>query len=220
MQPKPDQNKKSGTQVKKAPTAQPGPADVGSANTPSPSSGQTTSGQTTSGQTTSGQTTSGPTAGQQTGGGNDLLQHAKQTTSEVVDQVQQQAGSRLDRQKDEAAKDLQQLAGALRHLGDELGGQQQAGPIAQYAAQYGRKAADGIERLTNYLRTNDTKALVSEIESFGRRQPALLLGGAFLLGLAGARFFKSSMSPSEQYTGRALPPPHQPSHVSTTTAAL
>ena len=210
MQPKPDQNKKSGTQVKKAPTAQPGPADVGSANTPSPSSGQTASGQTTS----------GPTAGQQTGGGNDLLQHAKQTTSEVVDQVQQQAGSRLDRQKDEAAKDLQQLAGALRHLGDELGGQQQAGPIAQYAAQYGRKAADGIERLTNYLRTNDTKALVSEIESFGRRQPALLLGGAFLLGLAGARFFKSSMSPSEQYTGRALPPPHQPSHVSTTTAAL
>jgi len=210
MQPKPDQNKKSGTQVKKAPTAQPGPADVGSANTPSPSSGQTASGQTTS----------GPTAGQQTGGGNDLLQHAKQTTSEVVDQVQQQAGSRLDRQKDEAAKDLQQLAGAVRHLGDELGGQQQAGPIAQYAAQYGRKAADGIERLTNYLRTNDTKALVSEIESFGRRQPALLLGGAFLLGLAGARFFKSSMSPSEQYTGRALPPPHQPSHVSTTTAAL
>ena len=209
MQPKPDQNKKSGTQVKKAPTAQPGPADVGSANTPSPSSGQTASGQTTS----------GPTAGQQTGG-NDLLQHAKQTTSEVVDQVQQQAGSRLDRQKDEAAKDLQQLAGAVRHLGDELGGQQQAGPIAQYAAQYGRKAADGIERLTNYLRTNDTKALVSEIESFGRRQPALLLGGAFLLGLAGARFFKSSMSPSEQYTGRALPPPHQPSHVSTTTAAL
>ena len=210
MQPKPDQTKKSGTQVKKAPTAQPGPADVGSAHTPSPSSGQTASGQTASGQT----------SGQQTGGGNDLLQHAKQTTSEVVDQVQHQAGSRLDRQKDEAAKDLQQLAGAVRHLGDELGGQQQAGPIAQYAAQYGLKAADGIERLTDYLRTNDTKALVSEIESFGRRQPALLLGGAFLLGLAGARFFKSSMSPGEQYTGRALPPPHQPSHVSTTTAAL
>ena len=205
MQPKPDQSKKPGTQVKKTPTAQPGAGDVGSANTPSQSSGQSASGQT---------------SGQQTGGGNDLLQHAKQTTSEVVDQVQQQAGSRLNRQKDEAAKDLQQLAGAVRHLGDELGGQQQGGPIAQYAAQYGRKAADGIERLTNYLRTNDTKALVSEIESFGRRQPALLLGGAFLLGLAGARFFKSSMSPNEQYTGRALPPPHQPSHVPTTTATL
>jgi hypothetical protein len=153
----------------------------------------------------------------------DLLQQAKQTTSEVVGQVQQQAGSRLDRQKDEAANDLQKLAGAVRHLGDELGGQQQ-GPIAQYAAQYGQKAAQGIERLTNYLRTNDTRALVSEIENFGRRQPALLIGGAFLLGLAGARFFKSSTSPGAQYTrqstGRALPPEYQPSHVPTTTATL
>ena len=189
MQPKPEQSKKSQPVVK---PRQPGQAgDVGSASQ------------------TSGQTS----------GGDDLLQHAKETTGEVVDQVQQQAGSRLNRGKDEAAKDLQKLAGAVRHLGDELGGEQQ-GPIAQYAAQYGRKAAEGIERFTNYVRTNDTKALVSEIENFGRRQPALLLGGAFLLGLAGARFFKSSMSPNEQYTGRALPPPHQPSHVPTTTATL
>ena len=167
---------------------------------------------------------------QTSGGANELLQQAKQTTSEVVDNVQQQAGSRLDRSKDEAAKDLQKLAGAVRSMGDELGGEQQ-GPIAQYAAQYGRRAAEGIERFTNYLRTNDTKALVSEIESFGRRQPALLLGGAFLLGLAGARFLKSSMTPAAsmtlndsmssnaQNTSRALPP-HQPSHVPTTTATL
>jgi hypothetical protein len=205
MQPKPDQAKKSGTQVKTSPTAQPTQAgDVGS-----PKTGGQTSSQQTSGQQTPGQT----------GGANDLLQHAKQTTSEVVDQVQQQAGSRFNRQKDEAANDLQKLAGAVRHLGDELGGEQQ-GPIAHYAADYGRKAAEGIERFTNYLRTNDTRALVSEIENFGRRQPALLLGGAFLLGLAGARFFKSSASPGESYSRRALPTPHQPSHVPTTTATL
>ena len=197
MQPKPEQSKKAGSASKSRQPAQAG--DVGS---PSQTSGQTS-------------------------GGDDLLQHAKETTGEVVDQVQQQAGSRLNRGKDEAANDLQKLAGAVRHLGDELGGQQQ-GPIAQYAAQYGRKAAEGIERFTNYLRTNDARALVSEIENFGRRQPALMLGGAFLLGLAGARFFKSSMSPNDQYTGqytgqstgRALPPPHQPSHVPTTTATL
>jgi len=155
-------------------------------------------------------------------GGNDLLQHAKQTTSEVVDQVQQQAGSRLDRQKDEAAGELQKVAGAVRHLGDELGKPEQ-GPIAQYAAEYGKKAADGLERLTNYLRDNDTRALVSEIGNLGRRQPALLIGGAFLLGLAGARFLKSSMPATQTNTnlGRGLPPPpHQPSHVSTTSATL
>jgi len=155
--------------------------------------------------------------------GEDLLQHAKQTTSEVVDKVQQQAGSRLDRGKDEAAKELQKVAGAVRELGEGLGGQDQ-GPIAHYAAQYGKKAADGLERLTNYLRENDTRALVSEIEKFGRRQPAILLGGAFLLGLAGARFFKSSMpaaTESNMNLGRGLPPPpHKPAHVQTTSAAL
>ena len=155
-------------------------------------------------------------------GGNDLLQQAKQTTSDVVGQVQQQAGSRIDRQKDDAANEIQKVAGAVRQLGDQLGSQDQ-GPIAHYAAEYGKKAADGLERLTNYLRQNDAKALVSEIENLGRRQPALLIGGAFLLGLAGARFLKSSKSASESNMklGRGLPtPPQQPAHVSTTSATL
>ena len=159
------------------------------------------------------------------GTADNLLQHAKETTSNVVDQVQQQAGSRIDRRKDEAVSELEKVAGAVRQLGQGLGDQQQ-GPLVQYAAEYGKKAADGLERLTNYLRQNDTRALVSEIEDFGRRQPAILLGGAFLLGLAGARFLKSSMSAaSNRYdtdSGRALPPPppHQQARVQTTSGAL
>jgi hypothetical protein len=149
----------------------------------------------------------------------DLLQHAKQTTNEVVGQVQQQAGSRLNRQKDEAATDLEKVAGAVRKLGEGLGGDEQ-GPIAQYAAEYGKKAAEGIDRLTNYLRQNDAKALLNEVQNLGRRQPVLLIGGAFLLGLAGARFLKSSMPADEPYTNRALTTPKQPAHVSTTSAAL
>jgi len=157
------------------------------------------------------------------GNGEDLLQQAKQTTSEVVGQVQQQAGSKIDRQKNEAAGELQKLAGAVRHLGDQLGAGHEQGPIAHYAAEYGKKAADGLDRLTNYLRTNDTKALVNELQNIGRRQPALMIGGAFLLGLAGARFLKSSMAAnvSDTNLGRGLPPPsHQPPHVQTTSAAL
>lgn len=157
------------------------------------------------------------------GKADELLQHAKQTTTEVVDQVQQQAGSRIDRQKDEAASELEKVAGAVRQLGEGLGGDDQ-GPIAHYAAEYGRKAADGLERLTNYIRQNDSRALLHEVEKLGRRQPALLLGGAFLLGLAGARFLKSSMAPAAEpdtNLGRGLPPPpQQPSHVQTTSAAL
>jgi valyl-tRNA synthetase len=160
------------------------------------------------------------------GTADDLLQHAKETTSNVVDQVQQQAGSKIDRRKDEAANELQKVAGAVRQLGQGLGAQEQ-GPLVQYAAEYGRKAADGLERFTNYLRQTDTRELVREVESFARRQPAIVMGGAFLLGLAGARFLKSSMSGAttrhDMDYGRALPPPpppHQPIHVPTTSAGL
>lgn len=159
------------------------------------------------------------------GTADNLLQHAKETTSNVVDQVQQQAGSSIDRRKDEAANEIQKVAGAVRQLGQGLGGEDQ-GPLVQYAAQYGQKAADGLERLTNYLRQTDTRELVREVESFARRQPAIVMGGAFLLGLAGARFLKSSMSSaSNRYDtdfGRALPPPppHQPAHVQTTSAGV
>jgi hypothetical protein len=165
---------------------------------------------------------------QRTSSGNadDLLQHAKETTSNVVDQVQQQAGSKIDRGKDEAASQLEKVAGAVRQFGQGFGDQQQ-GPLVQYAAEYGRKAADGLERFTHYLRETDTREIVHEVESFARRQPALVLGGAFLLGLAGARFLKSSMSGAaprhdlDMDFGRALPPPptHQPIHVPTSTSA-
>jgi hypothetical protein len=39
---------------------------------------------------------------------------------------------------------------------------------------------------------------VSEAEDFARRQPALFLGGAFALGLLGARFLKSSGQQASQ----------------------
>jgi hypothetical protein len=163
----------------------------------------------------------GKNIGGESAGGNDLLQQAKQTTTEVVDQVQQQAGSRLNRQKDEAANDLKRVADAVRQLGDGLGNQEEQGPIAQYAAEYGKKAAENIERLTNYLRTNDAKKLVTEVENFGRRRPALLLGGAFLLGFAGARFLKSSAANAELNVNanRALPSPPAPPARPVTTSA-
>src|SRR5437870_2947775 len=103
------------------------------------------------------------TTASQSNAGDDLLQHAKDTTGKVVDQVQQQATSRIDRQKENAATDLQKVADAVRQMGDGLKTQDQ-GPISQYAADYGRKAAENIERLTNYLRANDTKKLVRDVE--------------------------------------------------------
>ena len=131
--------------------------------------------------------------GQQTGGEQDLLQHAKQATGNIVNKVQQQAGSQLTRQKETAASELSQVANAVRRIRENLP-QQDLGPIARVVGDYGEKAANSLERLSTYVREKDPKQLLDDVQNFGRRRPALMLGGAFLLGFAGARLIRSSMS--------------------------
>jgi hypothetical protein len=153
----------------------------------------------------------------QQGGEQDLLQHAKHATGEIVNQVQQQAGTQIERQKESAANDLTQVVNAVRRFGESLGADQ-GGPIARYAAEYGDKAAQKLEQLSTYIREQDPKRLLADVQNFGRRRPAILLGGAFLLGLAGARLIKSSMDAGtgmrESHGSNVLPPTVSGSNVS------
>ena len=140
------------------------------------------------------QGTTGQNAGEQ-----DLLQHAKQAGGEIVNQVQQKAGSQFAEQKDSAVSDLSHVAQAVRRFGESLAGEK-GGPIARYAAEYGDKAANSLERFSTYIREQDPKQLLNDVQKFGRRRPALLVGGAFLLGFAGARLIKSSMEQAAQHS--------------------
>ena len=143
-------------------------------------------------------------------GEQDLLQTATQATGDIVNQVQQQAGSTFTRQKESAATDLSQVVQAVRQFGQSLSGEE-GGPIARYAAEYGDKAANSLERLSTYIREQDPKQLLNDVQNFGRRRPALLLGGAFLLGFAGARLIKSSMDVESRQTYNADTPASRPS---------
>jgi hypothetical protein len=143
--------------------------------------------------------TAGVSTNQQTGGQNqDLLQHAKQAGGEIVSQVQQQASTQIDRGKETATNELSQVVNAVKQLGQTLSSGEANGPIARFAAQYSDKAANSLERMTNYIREQDAQRLLNDVQNFGRRQPALLLGGAFLLGFAGARLIRSSMDAASQ----------------------
>jgi hypothetical protein len=143
--------------------------------------------------------TAGESTNQQTGGQNqDLLQHAKRAGGEIVSQVQQQASTQIDRGKETATNELSQVVNAVKQLGQTLSSGEANGPIARFAAQYSDKAANSLERMTNYIREQDAQRLLNDVQNFGRRQPALLLGGAFLLGFAGARLIRSSMDAASQ----------------------
>jgi len=121
-----------------------------------------------------------------------VLTEAKETISNVASQAGDKVTSGLDKQRTRAAEGIGSIAQALRQTSDQLRQQDQQAPTHQYVST----AADQVERFSNYLRQTDVSQMVSGIEQFARRQPALFLGSAFVLGLLGARFLKSSSGPN------------------------
>lgn len=124
----------------------------------------------------------------------DVAHQAREKATEIKDQVKDQAREKVNthvsQQKDRAAEGLGTVANALRQTGHNLR-EQDGNPVHEYMA----KAADSVERLSGYLQNKSVGEIVSEVEGIARREPALFLGGAFALGLLGARFLKSSGQP-------------------------
>jgi hypothetical protein len=97
-------------------------------------------------------------------------------------------------QKNLAADRVTGFADALRHASSDLDEQGQS-----LVSGVVRQAADGLERVSGAMRSNDVDDLVGSIEDFARRQPAVFIGSAVLAGFGIARFMKSS---SERRRGR------------------
>ncbi len=113
---------------------------------------------------------------------------------EGAEQLKHKAVERVEDVRDKAyaskarmAERVQRLGSALRSAGDNLK-QQDDDVVARYA----EKVSGRIERAAEYLRRSDPQQVLHDVEGFARREPAVFLGGAFLVGLAAARFLKSS----------------------------
>ena len=61
-------------------------------------------------------------------------------------------------------------------------------------AGYSRCLGSGVDRAASYLRRADIEEIAHDAQDFARKNPALIIGAAFLLGVALGRFFKSSES--------------------------
>lgn len=112
---------------------------------------------------------------------------ASAAAKDVAHQAGELARTTAESRKDEIAESIRKVAGALRSTRANLGDLDQS-----VLPQYVDKAADRVEQLSTYLRNHDVRAMVSDIERGARKEPALFLGGAFVLGFLGTRFFKSS----------------------------
>lgn len=145
------------------------------------------------------------TAGTSSGAAGSTKEQAKQKAEEaaaevkhqaknLAGQAKQQATTQLAGQKERATDQLGSITTALHETSDNLRKQDQ-----DTIAGYVEEAAGQIDRLSHYLRDHTVTELLTEAERYARREPALFMGGAMLLGLVGARFLKST-SPEHRYS--------------------
>ena len=114
---------------------------------------------------------------------NQVVDQAKNT----IQQAKERASSSLGESKGQFAKQLGAAAEALRRTTEHLRSEDQP-RIAGLTETLARQ----IDQVSNYLRNKDAAAMRSDLENVVRRQPAIAIGGAIVLGLIGARFLKSS----------------------------
>ena len=119
-------------------------------------------------------------------GGQELASREVPSVAGVIDQVKQQASSRVNEQKARAAEGLGSVASAIRSASENLRTENQT------LATYADKAVDQIQLFADRMRDKEPAEMVRDAERFARRNPAAFVGGAFVLGLALARFLKSS----------------------------
>ncbi len=112
---------------------------------------------------------------------------------DVLNIVRDTATSQLSSQKDRATNGLGSLARAVRQSTQSLRDNQQ-----DTVAQYVEQAADRIEQFSSRLRDRDLGDLMRDADRFARRQPAIFIGAAFMVGVLAARFFKSSGNGSDR----------------------
>ena len=109
------------------------------------------------------------------------------SSRKIIDRMRDQANAELAAQKNRALDGLGGVARAVRKTTDSLREQRQ-----DTLAEYVDEAVNQIERWSEHLKSRDFSDLIKDTERLIRRQPALFIGSAFVIGLFGARFFKSS----------------------------
>jgi hypothetical protein len=113
------------------------------------------------------------------------------TATRLAEQATDVALDRADDGRRQAADGVDQLASSIRRVSTDLESDQPS--IAGITST----AAEQAERFAAYLQQTDARRLIADVENAARRQPILFLGGAFVLGLATARFLKAgAASPS------------------------
>lgn len=121
---------------------------------------------------------------------------ARQKADELAHKAGHTAKEQIGKQKEQAVGRLSHFSGALRSTSDHLRHEDESS-IAKYVDD----AATQVDRFVGYLDQKSADDILHDTRQLARRDPALFLGGAALLGILGARFVRSSDRHSHRQDG-------------------
>lgn len=115
------------------------------------------------------------------------LEQGKEAAGQALDQAREQIVTQLDTRKDTLATTLEGAVQALHSTSQQFRDQN-----IPYVGEYAETFASQVEKASDYLRGKDVTELARDAEKFARANPIAFVSGAFVLGIALARFLKSS----------------------------
>lgn len=137
----------------------------------------------------------------------DVADTATESATSLADQAAGTAEEAAASRKEAAVGVLSDVSDVLHDAGDSLRGHDRDA-FAHYADQ----AADQIQQFKSSIRDRSVGEILDEAERFARREPGLFVGGAFLLGIFGARFLKADrdeVGPDQSSSSRDRSPAAQ-----------
>ena len=115
----------------------------------------------------------------------EVADRAKAEAAQMGERAKSMAYDKADAYKSQGASEIDRTAARVRAAGEEFG-------EGSYPAQAADYVASSLSQAADALRNQDIDGMVGEVSRFARRNPAVFLGGAALLGFAAARMMKAS----------------------------
>jgi hypothetical protein len=112
--------------------------------------------------------------------------------SALAERLKQDSRERVERGKQVAADQVEQLADALDDAGSRLNDGQPT------LASYATRLANGLDQLAQRLRNSSLEDLARDTRSVATRNPGAYLLGSAAVGLLLARFLKASIASDER----------------------
>ncbi|MBJ7456309.1 MAG: hypothetical protein JHC74_09640 [Thermoleophilia bacterium] len=124
--------------------------------------------------------------------GGEAVEKAREAGGQLLDDSRERARAEVDNRSTWAGERVMGIAGDVRDVAGDLRARGKDQP-----ARLAEDAALRIERFGDYLRESDSDRILADARDLGRRQPALIVAGAAVIGIAAGRLVRAS-EPSDR----------------------